>query len=148
MNQEVIEDGKFSYLQDWPEEVLPVVRKALSDCVWLVPAWCHDVCVTWNPMVNDRAADMESEFQYRRARLRICAQFLDQTEEERLNVLRHELIHISTSPMVDYAVEAFKKLLDGDEEKPLFKILRDGLSERHEGCVEDLTRCIQSRKNN
>lgn len=145
MNHDNIQDGKLVYLQDWPDEVLPAIREAVAQCAWIVPAWCHEVCVTWHPMITDRAADMESDFRYRRARLRICAQFMDQTGEERVNVIRHELLHISTSPIVDFAAETFKRLLHDDEQKQFLKSIQDTLVERHEGCVEDLTRCIESR---
>jgi hypothetical protein len=143
LNHEEIRDGRVLYLQDWPEEVLPVVRAAMQEAAFLIPAWCHDVVVTWHSAVGDRGADIEADVSYRRARLRICPQFIDQTAEERVSELRHELIHISTSPIVDYAMSAIRRLVPRDErEDALFKTLRDGLKERHEGCVQDLTRCI------
>ncbi len=144
LNREVLRLGNFVFLQDWPPEIISAVQSALEPCTWLRPAWCHDVCVTWNPRISDCTASMESDFRYRRACLRICAQFMDQTEAERINVLRHELLHISTSPIVDYATETFKRLLQEDEQKQFLKSIKDTLDERHEGCVEDLMRCIEA----
>ena len=146
MNREQHQNGKFIYLADWPPEVLPAVEEALADLHWLVPAWCGEVCVTWYPTISDRAADMESDYTYRRARMRICAQFMDQDKAERVNVLRHELLHISTNVIVDYATDAIKRLLPDENDKPHYKTIMAGLSERHEGCVEDLTRCIQTKE--
>lgn len=143
MNQEQIINGKFCYLSDWPDEVLPAIQKALQGCEWLVPAWCAEVCITWHPMITDRVADMESDFKYRRARMRICAQFMDQDETERVKCLRHELLHIHTSVIVDYCAEVIKCLLPEENDKPHYKTIMAGVSERHEGCVEDLTRCIE-----
>lgn len=142
MNHVQVRDGKVLYVQDWPEEILPAVRAAVNETAWLIPAWCNDLIVTWNPTVDDRAADMESNFDYRNARMRICAQFIDQTEAHRVEILRHEMLHISINPLVDYCKRTIERLLPDETNRAFRETIYDVMDTRNEGCVEDLEHCI------
>jgi len=146
MNQEATKDGKFVFVQDWPTEVLPVVRGVLAEMAWLIPDWCREVFISWHPALSDCVADMTVEFGYRRAFLRIAPSFLDNPADERVHCLRHELLHISTSPMSDYALNAFRRLLPEGEKDVMFETLKDGLTECHEGCVQDLAHCLSVKQ--
>lgn len=141
MNQEILKSGKFVYEMDWPEHELAAFRPLIDSCEYLVPSWCNRVRVLWCPKMNKAYATMNSELKYRRATLNISPCLSDLGDEERQKIIRHEIIHISTIPLVEFAEKTIKNLA-GDRDD-IRKVLNRELEQYHEGMTEDLAHCLR-----
>lgn len=122
-----------------PAEVRDAVLPILVANEHILPTWCRVLIVKWSRTRSERktAALCDWEHKYRRAKLTICASWLEHPPEERENVIRHELVHVAVGPLVD----TFRALLeatvyDDDHMKAWAeKLLEDAM----EGVTEDLT---------
>lgn len=121
---------------DFPADLRSIAEPVLSECVWLIPSWCQEVIVRYNPHIDAR---MQSEISHRNRWLvlNFTGQWLNEPEDERVNTLVHELVHVCVEPFAiaanrvrDQIPEAARGLAED--------MLRDGL----ECSVEDLARCI------
>lgn len=93
-------DVKITWDVGVPDEVRASVEPLLADGLRLVPRWVADLAVEW---VSDgeELASMSTQVEYRRATLTIHPNFLAQALPERQQVLRHEMLHLVTQPIVD-----------------------------------------------
>jgi hypothetical protein len=138
-NQKTI--GKFLFTGDWPEEILPTIEALSQEFQWLVPLWCHVVTVTWRPDI-DAAMDCELEADYRRFRLRVGADFFDDSPDHRRQCFIHELLHGFILPLESYATDSVERLLPDDDDNRLKDVILEEIRERNEQVTEDLAFCL------
>ncbi len=141
MNQTQKNIGKFVFIADWPEEILPTVEALANEFQWLIPAWCHVVTVIWIPDL-DSAMTCELEADYRRFRLRVGGNFLDDTPEHRRGCFIHELLHGFILPLEAYATDSINRVLPDDEDNRLKDVILEEIRERNEQVTEDLAFCL------
>lgn len=106
-----------------PREVQQAMRLSLHRWLWLVPSWCHELRVVWDTGLDCPAA-MQAQDEYRYAEIIMGPTWLDEDDDERESVVRHELAHLLIAPMVawvDYAIadmdehaqETWRRALEG-----------------------------------
>jgi hypothetical protein len=132
-----------------PPEVRAAVRPLLLAHLWLVPAWCRELLVTWKDRHHHDTggtitASSGSDPQYRYARLALHAPWLDSSRSQRRREIIHELLHIPLAPLIDYHEDAIDRLFADAEESPFRAHLEAGWQERHEGAVQDLAFAVAS----
>jgi hypothetical protein len=66
-----------------------------------VPGWVADLHVMWDENDNESRATMTTQQEYRQATLTLAAAFLSDPVEKRAQVMRHEIMHLPTQPLVD-----------------------------------------------
>ncbi len=86
----------------YAESVIPEVRSAIEPHLlkweFLIPAWCHEVNVTWQDDDANGALSTVVHYEYRRVDLNILPNFLSCEDRRERNVV-HELLHIVTEPL-------------------------------------------------
>jgi hypothetical protein len=81
-------------------------------------------------------------YEYRKAELTFYPLFLGETEDQRKEHVIHDMLHIFTSVMTDYAYTTIDRLVP-EEEAPKFReALLEELRQRNESCVQDLAHCL------
>lgn len=134
---------------DFPEALEPIVRQDFASVAWLVPTWCTFVCVSYDTSSEggDDAtmSSVSSSVEYRQAHVMVrpgyfAAHF---NPVDRSETLAHEVVHIATAPLVNYAEERIGMLAEGDER--LAKVVLQEMRERVEGMTQDLARAISRR---
>lgn len=89
---------KIRYDSDLAPEVRAAIDPHLAKWAFLIPGWCHDLCVRWDDEDPDSAVRIKARHEYREADMYVCAVFLsDPAERERIVV--HELAHLSLAPL-------------------------------------------------
>lgn len=84
------------------DEVRAAIEPHLLKWAFLIPSWCHEVNVTWRDDHTNGALNIVVHYEYRRADLTICPNFMSiPLRRERCVV--HELLHIITQPIVNTA---------------------------------------------
>lgn len=81
-----------------PDEVQQALIPHLNKWLFLVPSWCHELCVCWGGYDTDAALSITVHCEYRRADLFVHPDFLSNHERREAQVI-HELMHITTEPM-------------------------------------------------
>lgn len=145
MNQETLKAGRFSFEMDWPEAILGELQPLIEQYDFLIPSWCNVVRVLWCPKMDKFYATMDAEISYRRATLSVSPSLMDHDDAARQKTIRHELIHISTVPLVEFAERAIKTLTAGDDKRDIRKALNRELKHYHEGMTEDLAHCLEKK---
>jgi hypothetical protein len=141
----MIETSRFSYKPNIPVSLRPEIEKLFQPFEWLVPAWCERVNIHWDSKGADEdCAQTTTHFAYRWASISLFPMFWDQSEEKKRQSVVHELLHISTAPVADYARNAFESLVKADAPK-FHEHLQSELGDRYEGMVQDLMRIILSK---
>lgn len=137
--------GKFWFSEAMPQEVKDASLPLLVENEHLIPEWCHEVRVYWNPAGEHvgedlAAAYIETEYAYRYATLTICPAFLSEEDEARTFRIKHELWHIVSSPLVSYLKDITDILSKRDE--LLSEIVARESTEKVESLTEDLTNIL------
>lgn len=140
--------SKFKYDKNIPAEILPSIQKNLAALECLVPPWCQKVYVDYSTdsgregldSVNVAASSIN--YPYRIASLVFFPGYLGDDEVERIDTCIHEMIHVSTLMVMDYAAEQFEKVVEDEKHRAT---IMDGLTERNEAMVCDLTHILQKR---
>jgi len=104
----------------------------------LLPTWVQEFHVSFLPQEN---ATLQAKISHRNRWfcLRVTGIFLDCSEEERANAVRHEFIHALLEPIINVSTRILDELL---KEGP-YRELIDGLyTDGMEAAVEDLARGI------
>lgn len=128
--------GKYWFSPDVPDEVKSSCKELLISNESLIPNWCNEVRIFWNPQgYEDAAAYIDTSYAYRYAAIFICPPFLNEEPEDRELRIKHELCHIVSSPLVSYVNDIAKIL--GVEES-IEQIVKRESSEKVESMTEDL----------
>lgn len=138
--------GKFVFLSDVPYDIRPGIIRALEKNMDLVPGWCEEVQIRWARSEEEAeenqvtAAYSSTYFDYRYAVITICPSFLDEDEEGRENMVRHELLHPFHSPLVKFIRDILNAVYP--ESTPEKKIYLEQIREKYEGATQDLATAI------
>ena len=94
-----------------PPEVRDAVDRDLPPLLTLLPGWVTDLLVTWDGEDNENALRVHAAVEYRRATIYVCAGWLGEVPAERRRIMLHELAHLPTVALADFA----RRLVDGLE---------------------------------
>jgi hypothetical protein len=94
----VVLPSKIRFTPGISDEVRAAVEPHLMKWAFLIPAWCHEVNVTWRDDDPAGALNIVVHYEYRRADINVLPNFLSCPERRERNVV-HELLHIITEPM-------------------------------------------------
>lgn len=129
--------SKFKIIES-PEPVAKALEEILPKLENLIPHWCQEVTLNFTPGDDDNCpCSCSVAYPYRHATIWIHAMFISaNTVEERISLLRHEMMHIYLNRVVDFAQGLIKNNLGNDS--PAGKSLKFELSAIHEATTEDL----------
>jgi hypothetical protein len=117
--------------------VRPVIEEVLEHHLWIVPTWCHRIYVGY----DDRPADgglalfVETNPEYRWARITVCPGVLKCPAWEKEQHVVHELFHLPLEPL--HVLAADLRNLAADRAPAAF--LNEQWRRAWEGAVCDLT---------
>jgi hypothetical protein len=94
--------SKINFTPGTSDEVRAAIEPHLLKWEFLIPAWCHEVNVTWKDDDLNGALNIVVHYEYRRADVTICPNFMSIPHRRERNVV-HELLHIVTHPIVNTA---------------------------------------------
>lgn len=134
------------------ENIPSSMRKELIELfktnAYIIPDWCSYVHVAWEAEPLDDSNNIVScpaytstEYPYRKAVVKICPSFIDEDDFGKDHIVKHELGHIITSPLVDY-IENVLGMLDLEESTE--SIIKDSLQTYSEAVTQDLTNILKS----
>jgi hypothetical protein len=137
---------RIDFSADTPPEYSSAVLSIIEHFRWIIPTWCHALSVEykWSDADGDgrTRADCLAEPQYRQARIRFYASFLEMSDADRKNVIVHELLHIVTAPLARATEDALWAATMSDDARKLATKMRN---EAEECVVEDLTCAVIAR---
>lgn len=145
MNCESLRVGKFEYMGKWPDDILDAVRPLLDTLEWLLPNWCQYATVNFNSDDGDNLASCGIDYGQRIVNIHICAGFFKCPNNDRLEVLLHELIHAFFKPLSDFARGTINKMTPDEEQAILRDVVINELNERNESCTQDLAHCLMKK---
>lgn len=126
---------------DWPAEVRGAVEPYLIYWKQIVPAWCAEVIVRWDPDLHENSMMTQVRPEYRDTILVVGPGWIDMEDESRDLTVVHELAHIITGPLVNFIRSTIRAVTDDG------MILREVLEEQarvaFESVVEDQARIIR-----
>jgi hypothetical protein len=135
--------NRFWFHGEVPEEVISACKSLLEENEHLIPSWCNKVRVYWDAEgdENDNSSSLtgayiETSYAYRNASLTICPAFLSETPEDREALIKHELLHIVSGPLITH-VRTVSEALCKDE--AYSAIIEKQNQEKIESLTEDLT---------
>lgn len=141
--------GKISFDDNFPKEVAKGLPELFNSNAYVIPGWCNAVLVTWDSEPTDENGDLssipaytETHYEYRHATVYICPTFLDQIPSEKDRIVKHELGHIITAPLVDYINQALELL---ELEENVNSLIMHGVQQNMEAVTEDLTHVLISK---
>ena len=124
---------------DIPTDIRDIVRPHLDKWGSLIPTWCQDFSIRYNPR-NGALCAIDVSYKYRWGVLIITGQWLEVEFQERETALIHELIHLNIEPMAS----AGKRIVESLEPGSLFRKLAEEFSnEGLEASVQDLAHAIR-----
>lgn len=135
--------SKFTYATDIPPSIKRELVKALKPYEWLVPDWCQEVFVAWNPHGGNESTVITSSsmYEYRRVALTFYPLFLSE-EGNRAEHVIHDLLHAFVSVVSDFAYDTIDRLVPPEEAPKFREALLEELRQRNESCVQDLAHCL------
>ena len=134
----------FEYKTDIPAEVLPAIKAALEPLAWLIPPWCQGCYVRYTDDVRDEslkagaAIEAVCDYTYRRFSLTFFPGFISEPVEARPAMCLHDMLHVMTGILADYAVQEIERLLPAEEAPKYRAAVIQELSVRHEAMTQDL----------
>lgn len=135
--------GKFHFTDSLPHEVVKGLPDFFLKNEYIVPEWCHEVQVIWDPEPQDEdgnasgsPAYTDTHYEYRYATVAICPSFLAEEPDAKDKIIKHELGHIVTAPLVDHMAHVLQ-LLDLDE--TVVEVIKHGIQQNMEAVTEDFT---------
>ena len=138
--------SKFVYDPAIPSTVKRELVKELKPFEWLVPGWCQEVGVTWNPQgpPDGTIITCASMYEYRKVQLTFYPLFLSEIGDRREHVI-HDLLHAFVSVLCDFAFDTIDRLVPHEEAPKFREALLEELRVRNESCVQDLAHCLAGK---
>lgn len=125
---------------DVPREVKAAVQSELACWTFLLPPWCQELRIRWDPEL-EATAEVTVHVPNRWATIRIGPPYLEQPQDERLVVILHEILHIALHPYTTATTAAMRHLA-GEDRQELLAMGEDFVEQALEGVVEDLARSV------
>lgn len=132
-----------------PGEVRDAFGAALLPVLSLAPAWLHTLNVRWEPNGPPSSEDdggppptlsVVASPEYREATVFVGPTFLSEQARERLNLVRHEFLHLPLAEMDAVVVSLLARLKESQPEFHAFAA--EQYRRALEGAVCDLTRAL------
>lgn len=117
-----------------PKEIQAWMETEMPSALALCPSWVEDLTVRYDGELHDAEMASLSSYKNRWAVLIVTGLTLSQSDEDRTNTLRHEMIHILLAPFTDCVKMCVPAA--GDCSSLLEKWFKDA----EEAVVEDLAR--------
>jgi hypothetical protein len=127
----------------FPAEARAAVSAHMDDLAWMIPPWCRRIDVSWVADTGKQSAAVTVNYEYRFAEMEVCPLWLSQTEDVRRGAVIHELIHLHTNQLYNYAERTIKVLACEDEKIKVH--LLDELGRHCEGATQDLADVVFAR---
>lgn len=126
---------------DWPSEVRAAVEPHLHRWLVILPGWCAEVVVRWNPDCAEASMRTHVRPEYRDTVLEVCPNWLEMNEASRELTVMHEMMHVAMGPLVNFTRNTIRDLTEPDT--MIRGVLDRACTEAFEGCVEDLARAAR-----
>jgi hypothetical protein len=137
LRREFRHEVEFYILPEMPVEVAEAVLPQLEAWAHLLPTWCHQVVLRWDP---DNRADnfsVSTAQEYRWIKVTASPGFLAASPTERSDSVIHEFVHA----LLDPVMEILDRLAE-DAPKGLQKYLKEERRRSLEATVCDITRSL------
>ncbi len=128
MNQSIWYDKRV------PDEIHYAVDSIIGELAYVLPTWLHEIAVHFDPD-QENAATMYADKPYRIAHLTVSGGWLRADKRERVEMIRHEFVHIVLSPMTNWVKDLVPRLVVDDDR--LKDWLLEEWRERLEGATCD-----------
>jgi len=115
------------------------VAALINQHKWIIPTWLHTLSVSIGHGETDIVAKCHVDHEYRQATIQIFDRFATENNEFQESTIIHELIHIHTSPIIDYVKTTLDETIKDDTQRNLITQQLDRL---HEGITCDLEYAI------
>lgn len=121
------------------------IEKYLKPYLWLIPTWCHTLRVDVDTSTDDGLlASISVQEQYRQASMTVWAKWFTSDERTKADTIIHELFHLHTNPLYDFAKNAIRKYADGKDETQM-QVVFDEMECYLERQTQDLTFAVYNR---
>lgn len=117
-----------------PQEIKDALEPVIIAQSYVLPTWCQEIAVHFDPE-QESAASMYANKPYRIAHLTVSGGWLRAAEKERIDMVRHEFVHVVLSIMTNWTKDTLNRLITDD--KRLLDWLLDEWGERLEGATCD-----------
>jgi hypothetical protein len=118
------------------------IHRYLDPFQWVIPQWLRTlhILIEGSQKLSSVATTTVDE-QYREACIKFRPTWFTMTPDEKQDAVLHELMHIHTNPMFDYATNAIERYSSEAEDKHK-DIVTDELRTYLERVTQDLTNTI------
>ena len=125
------------YRGDWPKDVRATVETVLTPLFRLIPGWCRALYVRFEASSEDRdhCATITMSYDARFATMRIAPDWLEESDDDRLRALIHEIVHLHVQPMRTVFVDLCSNMI---EDQGVKDFAWERFKEAWEGSTEDL----------
>lgn len=128
-----------------PPEIIAIVEPVLAERLWMVPTWCQEIVVKFDPsMDGGDAAHIEPRTEYRKAMMGIGPAFIVDTVGGREDILTHELAHLIIAPLHSWCSVVMEHS-PYEEDSPSQGMLEEHFRLALESTTEDLMRVLQEK---
>ena len=121
-----------------PKEVrdcaLPIIKRFSK----YAPNWLNIIRVFWDSENPDATATMTTQYEYRNCALTLCPYFFNSEPSERERTIRHEIMHLYTTPIKAEAYGCIQKLFGSEYPTAGCAIAEEAINKVHEAMTEDL----------
>lgn len=121
------------------------IEKHLKPFLWLVPGYLQDLKIDVRTSENEGLlASMTVSESYREATLTVRPLWFTTSDSCKTDTLIHELLHLHTNPLYDFAKNAIRKYSKNENEEQR-EIVFDEMECYLERATQDLTRVIYNK---
>jgi len=115
-------------------EIRTVLEPYVARYSDLIPPWCHTLEIMSAALAGEEEGDlsdcvmaMSAQYKYRRTRLFVHTDYLDQRDDEREQMFVHELVHVLNAPLIDFTDQLIAILeIKAPDAKEMMDVLHEG----------------------
>lgn len=134
---------KVLYTDSVPPEVRDLLAPLFERWLWIAPAWCHEIEVSWHEPEEDESDAILAiwpSVEYRRGEIAVFPKWLSETKRSRERAVVHELVHLLVAPMTEFYDDVLDRLT-GRQAK-LAEYVKAQHAKAFESVVVDMTRVL------
>lgn len=138
-----------------PREIRVVLESYVDRYLDLLPPWCHTLEIVPAGLAGEAEGDlsdcvmaMSAQYKYRRTKLFVHSDYLDQHDNQREQMFVHELVHVLNAPLIDFTDQLIA-ILDAKapDAKAMLDVLQEaGMEAATEDCAMVLWRLTADRR--
>jgi hypothetical protein len=135
-------EGKIIVDAKMPRWAADMISAQLAPWVHLLPTWCETLLVFYDDEPGNSAViTTHVHEEYRWAKMVFYPGYFSSRPEYQVEAVKHDLLHIATAIVADFARDAIKRLA---KDNPLLsEVLLDMLGQRVEAMTQDLTGIVR-----